>query len=91
MSAAMSELVHGGCEDRPVTARQVMEAIRPPLEGIGAVIHDAGVNPTHPVWEAVGYLSAGDCVALHPPHRHRASELWDCRRWGPRSRPMLRG
>lgn len=47
------------------------------LEGIGAVIHDAAVEPRHPVWETVGYLRAGDCLALHPPHRHRASEIWE--------------
>jgi len=46
-------------------------------EGIGAVIHDAAVDPTQPVWEAVGYLNAGDCLALHPPHRHRTSDLWE--------------
>lgn len=48
-----------------------------PTEGIGAVIHDAAVTPTHPVWEAVGYLRAGDCLALHPPHQHRAPDTWE--------------
>lgn len=48
-----------------------------PVEGIGAVVHEAAVNPTYPVWEAVGYLSAGDCLAVHPPHRHRVSSRWD--------------
>jgi hypothetical protein len=47
-----------------------------PAEGMGAVIHDANTRPMHPVWEAVGYLTVGDCLALHPPHRHHFSDRW---------------
>ena len=37
------------------------------VNGIAAVVHDEGVTPTTPRWEAVGYLNDGDCVAIHPP------------------------
>jgi hypothetical protein len=37
--------------------------------GIEAVIHEVGVQPTRPVWEAVGCLSGGDGLAVHPPVR----------------------
>ena len=47
-----------------------------PAEGLGAVVHDADTNPTHPVWEAVGYSTVGDCLALHPPHQHHFSDRW---------------
>ncbi len=42
-----------------------------PDNGIGAVLHEATARPEHPVWDAVGYLGAGDCLALHPV-RHGA-------------------
>lgn len=38
-----------------------------PADGIGAVIHEAGTEPTSPVWEVLGYLGGGDCLATHPP------------------------
>ncbi len=37
-----------------------------PDNGIGAVLHEVAVQPEHPAWETVGYLGAGDCLALHP-------------------------
>lgn len=40
-----------------------------PENGIGAVVHEAGLHPTTPVWEAVGCLDGGDSLALHPPSR----------------------
>ncbi|WP_020145882.1 hypothetical protein [Terracoccus sp. 273MFTsu3.1] len=38
-----------------------------PENGIGAVVHEAGVQPTKPVWEAAGFQNGGDCVAIHAP------------------------
>lgn len=40
-----------------------------PDNGIGAVIHEVGVHPTSPVWEAFVWLNGGDCLAIHPPAR----------------------
>lgn len=37
-----------------------------PAKGVGAVVHEAGRTPTQPVWEVVGMLRLGDCLALHP-------------------------
>ncbi len=38
-----------------------------PENGVGAVVHEVGVNPQTPVWEAVGWVNGGDCFAVHPP------------------------
>lgn len=59
---------------RTTDLKVVLTAWDDPDEGvIGAVVHEAAVSPTHPVWEAVGYLRAGDCLALHPLERHGAA------------------
>lgn len=34
---------------------------------IGYVLHEAGVDPATPVWEAYQLLSGGDGLAMHPP------------------------
>lgn len=45
-----------------------------PDNGICAVVHEAGTQPTAPVWDAFGCLDGGDSLAIHPPSR--PSELW---------------
>ncbi|CCH75885.1 conserved hypothetical protein [Nostocoides japonicum T1-X7] len=35
--------------------------------GIGAVVHESAVEPSTPVWEAVGWVEGGDCLAVHSP------------------------
>lgn len=42
-----------------------------PENGIAAVFHLAGVDPTRPVWETFGYVNGGDCFSVHPPGRQR--------------------
>ncbi|WP_155892906.1 hypothetical protein [Intrasporangium chromatireducens] len=37
--------------------------------GIGAVVHEAGLQPESPVWDARGLLDGGDSLALHPASR----------------------
>ena len=41
--------------------------------GIGAVVHEAGIQPKNPVWEAVGWVGGGDCLAVHSPGRPTAA------------------
>lgn len=37
-----------------------------PKAGIGAVVHEVGLQPESPVWDAHGLLGGGDSLALHP-------------------------
>ncbi|MEW1953624.1 hypothetical protein [Terrabacter sp. NPDC080008] len=37
--------------------------------GIGAVVHEMGLRPVSPVWDAHGLLDIGDSLAIHPASR----------------------